>query len=56
MDDLLNILGITENELALIEMPKVTKQNKDKVNHKNYYSTGKLSTTIGDLLRSQGIE
>lgn len=56
MEDLLNILGITENELVIMEMPKVPKQNKDKVNHKNYYSTGKLSTTIGDLLRSQGIE
>lgn len=56
MDDLLNILCITEDELALMEMPKVIKKNKASKPHSSYYSTGKVSTTIGDLLRSQGID
>lgn len=53
MDELFEILGVTEDELSAMEMPKVPKKNKNNKPHKNYYSTGKVSTTIGDILRSQ---
>ena len=54
-EDFLNILGIKDNELVLMEIPKLLK-NKDNKPHKNCYSTGKVSTKIGDILRSQRID
>lgn len=54
--ELFRILGITEEELITMEMPKVPKKSKGNKPHGNYYSTGKVSTTIGDILRSQGID
>ena len=54
LDELFEILGVTEGELSAMEMPKVPKKNNNNKPHKNYYSTGKVSPTIGDILRSQG--
>lgn len=54
VDELIKILGVTEDVLSKMEMPKVPKKNDGNRRRGHYYSSGKVSTTIGDLLRSQG--
>lgn len=56
MEELLKLLGVSEDELISMEMPKVPKRNKDNKRRGNYYSTGKVTTTLGDLLRSHGVD
>ena len=55
MDELLTILSVTEDELAKMAMPKVPKKEKHG-NHHPHYSEGKISTSLGDILRAQGVD
>lgn len=55
MDELLTILSVTEDELAKIAMPKVPKKEKRR-NHRPHYSEGKITASLGDILRAQGVD
>ena len=52
IEELLTILSVTEDELAKMAMPKVPKKEKQR-NHRPHYSEGKITTSLGDILRAQ---
>ena len=57
--ELLDILGITVEELSEMQIPEITENQTEqaemKKNSKSYYSVGRSATTLGDILRSKGI-
>lgn len=55
-DDLLKILGITQEELTEMEMPQVVDKKKREQKPRAYYSTGESKIKVGDLLKAQGVD
>ena len=56
LDDLLKILGLTKDELDQKRIPQIEGKKKNYSKANPYYSTGDNSTTLGDLLKAQGID
>lgn len=52
LQDLLDILGITEESLSSMKMPTSPKKTRSRV----CYSTGKSTVTLGDIFKMNGID
>ena len=52
LQDLCDILGISQDSLSKMDMPKLQKNSKNKF----FYSTGKASTTLGEIVRLSGVD
>ena len=55
IEELLTMLSVTEDELAKMAMPKVPKKEKQR-NHRRHYYEGEITTSLGDVLRAQGVD
>lgn len=55
-DEKFQTLKVTEETLSAMEMPKVAKESKNNESRRNCYSTGQVATTLGDIMRRQGID
>ena len=53
---LLDILGVTEETLDAMEMPKISPKYDGNTTQRNYDSAGNAFVSLGDILRSQGME
>ena len=53
--DLYKLLNVTEDEIRKMHIPIVEEKNKYN-GHPKIYSTGKIDNTIGEILRTKGID
>ena len=54
-NDFLEMLEVIEKDLSEMEMPTINPKEK-RGGNTIYYSTGEVSTTLGDQLKAQGID
>ena len=54
-NDFLEMLEVAEKDLSEMEMPTINPKEK-RGGNTIYYSTGEVSTTLGDQLKAQGID
>ena len=52
LQDLCDILGILQDSLSKMDMPKLQKKSEKKF----MYSTGTASTTLGEIVRLSGVD
>ena len=54
-DDFLEMLDVTEKDLCKMDMPTINPNEKRKGNT-IYYSSGEVTSTLGDQLKAKGID
>ena len=54
-NEFLEMLEVTEKDLSEMEMPTINPKEK-RGGNTIYYSTGEVSTTLGEQLKAQGID